>query len=101
MGVRVSSLYMHFQTLIVFVEDCEQCYSVTGVISAHAVVVCGLKTIAFTLVCSVVAVRPEPPPEVVWLVRSQSVLNASWVHLRLYFHVVKYYPVAVQSPKMH
>lgn len=32
---------------------------------------------------------------------SQSLLNAPWVHLHLYFHVTKHYPIAILSPKGH
>lgn len=50
---------------------------------------------AFTLTFSVVIM----PPEVVWPIGSQSVLNASRVNLHLYFYVVNL--IAIRSPKMH
>lgn len=38
---------------------------------------------------------------IVCLIRSQSVFRAFWVHLYLYFHTVRHYPIAIQSPKAH
>lgn len=49
------------------------------------------KAITFKLVFNVVTIRPSPPLEVVWLILSQFILSASWVHLHMYFYVDKHY----------
>ena len=59
----------------------------------HVVVVMWIDNgIAFTLVFSWSQCVPDH-------FRRWSDLNASWVHLHRYFHVVKHYPIAIRSKK--
>lgn len=74
--------------LILLAEDCDRYIF-------HVFWIDNNNTIAFTLVFNVVTVC------VVWPIGSEPVLNASWVHLHVYIHVVKLYPIAIQSSIMH
>lgn len=54
-----------------------------------------------SVVLNMVTVSPWPPPEVVWVIRSQSVLSVFLVHLHLNCHVVQCYLPTLWSPKKH
>lgn len=52
--------------------------------------------------CSMWSQRiPDHLWKVVRPIGSQSFLNACWLHLHLYFLMVRHYPIAIRSPKTH